>query len=89
MSGPTTGLEPPGGAEQAPGVDRVAQEMVRLLERLVLGEGDDDGGLVTGADDDDLLAVVDDGIEDLGVVGARLGRSWSSWPRPPARTFYY
>lgn len=46
--------------------------MVGLLERLVLGEGDDDGGLAAGADDDNLLVVVDDGVEDLGVVVVRF-----------------
>lgn len=59
-----------GGAP--PGVGRIAQKVVGLLERLVLGEGDDDGGLAAGADDDNLLVVVDDGVEDLGVVVVRF-----------------
>ena len=59
-----------GGAP--PSVGRIAQKVVGLLERLVLGEGDDDGGLAAGADDDNLLVVVDDGVEDLGVVVMRL-----------------
>ena len=59
-----------GGAP--PSVGRIAQKVVGLLERLVLGEGDDDGGLAAGADDDNLLVVVDDGVEDLGVVVVRL-----------------
>ena len=34
---------------------------------LVILENDD-GGLAAGADDDNLLAIVDDGVEDLGVM---------------------
>ena len=65
-------LQPVDRCQQTAGVLGAAEQVGRFLAGLVLGQRDDHHGLVPGPGDDNFLMVVNNGVEGLGIVSARL-----------------
>src|SRR5450755_3058230 len=65
-------LQPVIGGQQPPGVLRAAEQVGRLLERLIVSERDDHHRLMTGPGDDYFLPVIHDSVESLGIMRTRL-----------------
>jgi hypothetical protein len=68
-----SGLQTLHGVEETAGIGGRAHEVGRLAEGLEVGQRDDYDGLVPGAGDHDLLAIVDHRVEDFCVPSPGLG----------------
>lgn len=73
--------------EDAASVGGEAHQVGGLAEGRELGEGDDDDKFVPGPGDDDVLAVVDDRVQDLGVA-RNATRCSSLTSREPPRPYW-